>query len=115
MLYVAHWLTKSVVPEHEGSPCSQDPAAGPYPEPTKLTAHYAFSLLKIHSDSILPSTNRSSQWSLSLGFPTKTFYTFLSSPMHATCPAHLIFLALICLMIFDDESKLRLSIKLLTV
>jgi hypothetical protein len=34
------------------------------------------------------------------GFPTKTFYTFLSSSMRATCPAHLILLDMICLMIY---------------
>jgi len=26
------------------------------------------------------------------GFPTKTLYTFLFSPMHTTCPTHLTFL-----------------------
>ena len=39
------------------------------------------------------------------GFPTKTLYTPLSSPIRATCPAHLIFLDFITRTILGEEYK----------
>ena len=39
------------------------------------------------------------------GFPTKTLYTALSSPIRATCPAHLILLDFIARTILGEEYK----------
>ena len=39
------------------------------------------------------------------GFPTKTLYTTLSSPIRATCPAHLILLDFITRTILGEEYK----------
>ena len=57
------------------------------PNPVHIpTSH----LLEIHPNIIHPTTPRSPQWSLSLQFPHQDPIPPLSSPIRATCPAHLI-------------------------
>ena len=63
-------------------------------------------LLEIHPNITYPSTPRSPQWSIfPSGFPTKTLYTPLSSPIRVTCPAHLIILDFITRTILGGEYK----------
>ena len=72
------------------------------PNPVQIpTSH----LLQIHPNIIHPSTPRSPQWSPSLRFPHQDPIHLLSSPIRATCPAHLILLDFITRTILGEEYK----------
>ena len=78
------------------------PILGP-PNPVHIPT---FHLLEIRPNIIHPSTPRSPQCGLlPSGFPTKTLYTHLSSPIRATCPAHLILLDFITRTILGEEYR----------
>ena len=62
-------------------------------------------LLEIHPNIIHPSTPRSPQWSLSLRFPRQDPIHPLSSPIRATCPAHLVLLDFITRTKLGEEYK----------
>ena len=72
------------------------------PKPVHIpTSH----LLEIHPNIIHPSTPRSPQWSPSLRFPHQDPIHHLSSPISATCRAHLILLDFIPRTILGEGYK----------
>jgi hypothetical protein len=68
-----------------------------------------FHFLMTHFNIFLPSNSRLSNRPLSLMFPTKTLYTPLLSPVHASCPAHFIFLNIITRITFSEHYRTQIS------
>jgi hypothetical protein len=96
----SHSGTTQHFKEAEGSsPCSQELSTGPYPDPDGSSPYHpilSLFMLSTHLHLGLPSDLFPSS------FPTNLLYAFLVSPIHATCPAHLILLDLIILIMFRE-------------
>ena len=72
-----------------------NPIQSIYPHPTSWRSILTSTHLRLGlSSGLLPS-----------GFPTKTLYTPLSSPIRATCPTHLVLLDFITRTILGEEYK----------
>ena len=93
--------------ESEGSLTHMHDCPPPVPILNQLSAvHTPTShVVKIRLNIIIPSTPGLSSGLFPSGFPTKTLYTPLPSPIRATFPAHLILLDLITCTILGEEYR----------
>jgi hypothetical protein len=98
------WNPKDFYPVHKRPP--------PVPILSQISPLHASSshFMNIHFNIILPSTPWSCKWFVPSGLRTKILYTSLMSPIHATCPAQLIFLDLITGMIFGEDAACSSSL-----
>jgi hypothetical protein len=92
-------LTNSVEPESEGSsPCSQEPATGPYPEPNESTSPPPPQPIILKSN-LIPTSHLCPELS-----HRNPVHSLLFHMCHMPCPLHSP--DLICLLIFGEEYKL---------
>ena len=89
-------VSLSHLPEIANCPYPEPDRSSPCPHPTSLRFVL---ILSSHLHLSCPSNF------LPSGFPTKTLYAPLLSPMLATCPAHLSLLDLITRIVFGEEYR----------
>jgi hypothetical protein len=88
-----------VMKSERSLPCSQQPVIILYPGSHESSPYHTIPsyFFKNHFNSILPSTSRSSKWSLSFIFSNHTSALHFSHACYMPCPSHLI-----VLIIFED-------------
>lgn len=84
-------------------------ATGLHPEAYKSYPHPNTPVLKTHCNTFLPSTPRSTQWSLPFRLSNKFPYSYIIIIMRSTRPTHLILICLIIIIILIEKRKLRRS------